>query len=140
MELCLSEIENVTELYQSISDSTCCCNIRATISVFPPQILSPEEEDQPYRRLQKCSSHSGMANPLQIVSTPPAPINGCPITVFWASRLCGPAGWLTMLLIKVGDVETRSDHYTKKVWICDICHRHIQVRKQISTRCNRIEH
>ena len=28
----------------------------------------------------------------------------------------------------------------KQVWICDICHRQIQVRKQISVRCNRIEH
>ena len=29
---------------------------------------------------------------------------------------------------------------THKVLICDICHRQIQVRKQISIRCNRIEH
>ena len=28
----------------------------------------------------------------------------------------------------------------KQVWICDICHRKIQVRKQILLRCNRIEH
>ena len=28
----------------------------------------------------------------------------------------------------------------KKVWICDICHKQIDVRKQISIRCNRIEH
>ena len=28
----------------------------------------------------------------------------------------------------------------KKVWICDICHKQIHVRKQISIRCNRIEH
>ena len=65
-----------------------------------------------------------------------------PITVFWASWPCGPAGWLAMLLIKAGDVETNPGPTTtrKQVWICDICHRLIQVRKQISIRCNRIEH
>ena len=61
---------------------------------------------------------------------------------FWASRPCGPAGWLAMLLIKSGDVETNPGPTTtrKQVWICDICYRQIQVRKQISIRCNRIEH
>ena len=29
---------------------------------------------------------------------------------------------------------------TNKSWICDICHKQIHVRKQISIRCNRIEH
>ena len=28
------------------------------------------------------SCHSGMANTVHIVSTPPSPSNGCPITVF----------------------------------------------------------
>ena len=28
----------------------------------------------------------------------------------------------------------------KQVWICDICHKQIHNRKQISIRCNRIEH
>ena len=47
-----------------------------------------------------------------------------------------------MLLIKVGDVETNPGPTTirKQVWICNICHRQIQVRKQILIRCNRIEH
>ena len=87
------------------------------------------------------SCHSGLANPVQIVSTSPAPSNGCPISVFWTSRPCGPAGWMAMLLIKAGDVETNTGPTTtcKQVWICDICHRQIQVRKQISIRCNRIE-
>ena len=78
------------------------------------------------------SCHSGMAilcklcQPLQ----PPA----------MGARL--PAGWLAMLLIKVGDVKSNPGQTTtrKQVWICDICHRQIQVRKQISIRCNRIEH
>ena len=34
-----------------------------------------------------------------------------------------------------GPINTR-----KPVWIFDICHRQIQVWKQISIRCNRIEH
>ena len=60
----------------------------------------------------------------------------------WASRPCGPAGWLAMLLIKAGDVETNPGPTTtrKQVWICDICHRQIQLRKPISIRCNIIEH
>ena len=37
---------------------------------------------------------------------PSCPSNGGPITVLWASRPCGPAGWLAMLLIKAGNVET----------------------------------
>ena len=43
---------------------------------------------------------------------------------------------------KAGDVETNPGPTTsrKQVWICNICHRHIQVRKQISIRCNMIEH
>ena len=68
--------------------------------------------------------------------------NGGPSTVFWASRQCGPAVWLAMLLIKAGDAETNPGPTItrKQVWICDICYRQIQVRKQISIRCNRIEH
>ena len=41
-----------------------------------------------------------VTNPVQIVSNHPAPSNGAPITVFWASQSCGPAGWLVPLLIK----------------------------------------
>ena len=50
-------------------------------------------------------------------------------------------GW-RLLLTKAGDVETNPGPTTlnKKVWICDICHKQIHVRKQISIRCNRIEH
>ena len=79
---------------------------------------------------------------VQIVSNLPAPSNGGPIYRFWACRPCGPAAWLVLLLTKAGDVETNPGLTTpnKKVWICDICHKQIQVRKQISIRCNRIEH
>ena len=93
-------------------------------------------------RTVRWSCHSGLANPVQILSTPPASSNGGPITILWASRPCGPAGWLAMILIKAGDVETNPGPTTtrKQVWICDICHRQIQVRKQISIRYNRNEH
>ena len=86
--------------------------------------------------------HSGLGNPVQIVSTPPTPSNGGRITYFFASWPCGPAGWLAMLLIKAGDVETNpgSTNTRKQVWICNICHRQIQVRKPISIRSNWIEH
>ena len=64
---------------------------------------------------------------------------GPDLPIFWA---CGPAGWLALLLTKAGDVETNPGPTTlnKKVWICDICHKQIHVRKQISIRCNRIEY
>ena len=63
-------------------------------------------------------------------------------TVFWACRSCVPAGWLALLLTKAGDVEINPGPTTlnKQVWICDICHKQTHVRKQISIRCNRIEH
>ena len=65
---------------------------------------------------------------------------GPDLPFFWASRPCGPAGWLALLL--TGDVETNPGPTTsnKRVWICDICYIQIDVRKQISIRCNRIEH
>ena len=47
-----------------------------------------------------------------------------------------------LLLIKLVDVETNIGPTTthKQVWICDICHKQIHRRKQISIRCIRIEH
>ena len=70
------------------------------------------------------------------------PALGSRFTVIWACRPCGPAGWLALLLTKAGDVETNPGPTTlnKQVWICDICHKPIHVRKQISIRCNSIEH
>ena len=77
-----------------------------------------------------------------MVLKPPAHSNGGPIYRVWASWLCGPAGWLALLLIKSGDVESNPGPTTthKQVWIYDICHKQIHGRKQISIRCNRIEH
>ena len=76
------------------------------------------------------------------MSKPPAPSNGGPIYNFWASWPCGPSGWLALLLMKAGDVETNPGPTTanKLVWICDICYKQIHVGKQISIRCMMIEH
>ena len=85
------------------------------------------------------SCHSGFKLLCKLCRTSPPPAMGSRFTVFWA---CGPAGWLALLLTKAGDVETNPGPTTlnKKVWICDICHKQIHARKQISIRCNRIEH
>ena len=50
---------------------------------------------------------------------------GARFTIFWASRPCGPAGWLALLLTKAADVETNPCPTTlnKRVWICDICNK-----------------
>ena len=76
------------------------------------------------------------------ITTTTTPAMGTQLPFFWASRPCGHAGWLAMLLIKAGNVETNPGPTTtrKQVWICDIYHRHIQVRTQISIRYNMIEH
>ena len=73
---------------------------------------------------------------------PPPPAMGDRITVFWASWPCGRAGWLALRLIKVGDVETNAGPTTtyKQVLICDIYHKQIHCRKQISIRRDMIEH
>ena len=92
--------------------------------------------DTAYKRW---SCHSGLKLLCKLCQTSPPPAMGDRFTVFGA---CGPAGWLALLLTKAGDVETNPGPPTlnKKVWICDICHRQTHVRKQISIRCNRIEH
>ena len=94
--------------------------------------------DTAYKRW---SCHSGFKLLCKLCRTSPPPAMGARFTVFWACRPCGPAGWLALLLTKAGDVETNPGPTTlnKKVWICDICHKQIHVRKQISIRCNRIE-
>ena len=95
--------------------------------------------DTAYKRW---SCHSGLKLLCKLCQTSPPPPRGTRFTVFWACQPCGPAGWLVLLLTKAGDVDTNPGLTTlnKKVWICDICHKQIHVRKQISIRCNRIEH
>ena len=77
---------------------------------------------------------------VQIVSTPSAPNNGGLIYRLMGKSAMGTTGWLARLLIKEGDVETNPGPTTirKQVWICDICHRQIHVRNQISITCNTI--
>ena len=78
----------------------------------------------------------------QIVLTPPVPRNVVSFLPFlWAGRPGGPAGWLALLRLKAGDVETNPGpkHTRTQAWICDICHREIN-RKQTSLRCNHSEH
>ena len=43
---------------------------------------------------------------VQIVFNLPAPSNGHQIYLFWASRPCGPTGWMALLITEAGDVET----------------------------------
>ena len=95
--------------------------------------------DTSYKRW---SCHSGLKLLCKLCWTSSPPALGARFTVFWACRPCGPAGGLALLLTKAGDVETNPGPTTlnKKVWICDICHKQIHVRKQISIRCSRIEH
>ena len=96
----------------------------------------PDPNDTAYKRW---SCHSRLKLLCKLCRTSPPPAMGARFTVFWA---CGPAGWLALLLTKAGDVDTNPGPTTlnKKVWICDICHKQIHVRKQISIRCNKIEH
>ena len=70
------------------------------------------------------------------------PRNGGPIYRFLGMPAIRTRWMAALLLTKAGDVETNPGPTTlnKKVWICDICHKQIHVRKQISIRCNRIEH
>ena len=91
---------------------------------------------------KRWSCHSGLKLLCKLCRTSSPTAMGARFTVFWACRPCGTAGWLALLLIKAGDVETNPSPTTlnKKVWICDICHKQIHARKQISIRCNRIEH
>ena len=80
------------------------------------------------------NGHSGLKPLCKLCRTSLPPAMWARFTVFWACRPCRPAGWLALLLTKAGDVETNPGPTTlnKKVWICDICHKQIHVRKQIS--------
>ena len=95
--------------------------------------------DTAYKRW---SYHSGLKLMCKLCRTSPPPSVGARFTVFGECRPCGPAEWLMLLLTKAGNVETNPGPTTlnKKDCICDICHKQIHVRKQISIRCNRIEH
>ena len=73
---------------------------------------------------------------VQIVPNHPTPSNRGIFTGFWASRPYRPAAPYKS---KGCRYKSRSGKQTQ-TWICDICHKQIHNRKQISIRCNRIEH
>ena len=114
-------------------------SLNCNASNGPQGIQLTAPNDTAYKRR---SCHSGFKLLCKLCRTSPPPAMGARFTFFWACRPCGPAGWLALLLTKAGDDETNPGPTTlnKKVWICDICHKQIHVRKQISIRCNRIEH
>ena len=103
------------------------------------ELMIEAPNDTAYKRW---SCHIGLKLLCKFCRTSAHPAMGARFTVLWACRPCGPAGWLALMLTKTGDVETNPCPTTlnKKVWICDICHKQIHVRKHISIRCNRIEH
>ena len=111
--------------------------VSSTVRGATCRFKQPAPNDTAYKRW---SCHSGLKLLCKLCRTSP-PL-GARFTIFWAYRPCGPAGWLALLLTKAGDVDTNPGPTTlnKKVWICDICHKQIYVRKQISIRCNSIEH
>ena len=95
--------------------------------------------DTAYKRWSCRSGHKLLC---KLCRTLPPPVTGARFTIFLANRPCRPAGWLALLLIKAGDVETNPGptNTRKQVWICDICDKQIHVRNQISIMCNRIKH
>ena len=80
------------------------------------------------------SCHSGYKLLCKLCRNLPSPAMGAQFPVFGASRPCGPARWLALLLIKVAAVEINPGptNRHKQVWIYDICHKQIYVMKQIS--------
>ena len=100
------------------------------------------EEALNYTAYKRWCCHSGHKLLCKLCRNFPPPAMGAQFTIFLASRSCGPAGWLALHFTKVGDVETNPGLTTsnKRVWICNIRYKQIHVKKQISIRCNRIEH
>ena len=91
------------------------CTARSTVLAALPAMI----KDQSGRgqapngtAYTRSSCHSGLANPVQIVSTPPAPSNGGTVTVIWASRSCGSAGNTPHKSGRCRDLS-RSDYHTQ---------------------------
>ena len=134
-------------------DGGCLSNDALALPARPP---APENRTRNAKHIEPCKNRSQFyrhslhavelsqwcGKPCANCVCPSRPHQWGPDCRFWASWPCRPAGWLAMLFIKAGNVETNPGPTTtrKQVWICDICHRQIQVRKEISIRCNRIEH
>ena len=90
--------------------------------------------DTAYKRW---SCHSGHKLLCKLCRPLPPPAMEAQFTVLGQAVHADP-----LLITKAGDVDTNPGPTTsnKWVWICDICHKQIHVRKQISIRYNRIEH
>ena len=76
------------------------------------------------------------------MSKPPPSAMEARFTIILGKPTMGIHEWLALPLIKASDVETNPGptNTHKQVWICGICHKQKHGRKQISIRCNRIEH
>ena len=100
------------------------CNKQAELSIG--QRVTSAPNDTAYKRW---SCHCGLKLLCKLCRTRPQQ---------WGPNLpfFGHA-WLALLLTKSGDVETNLGTTTlnNEVWICDICHKQIHVRKQMSIRC-----
>ena len=114
-------------------------NIHTLIRKLLQTNIPGAPNDTAYKRW---SCHSGLANMCKLRQPLPPQQWGPDLPCFGHAGHADPLDGWQMLLIKAGDVETNPGLTTtrKQVWICDICHRQIQVRKQISIRCNRLEH
>ena len=106
-----------------------CVNYRLKWKVSDRDDYSDDEapNDTTYKRW-RC--HCGYKPWCKLCRNLPPPAMGDRFTVFWASRPCRPAGWLALLVIKAGDVETNPCLATthNHVCICDICHKQIRSR------------
>ena len=99
----------------------------------PPKMMMPNfRHGFQTTQHKRWSCHSGLKLLCKLCRTS-SPQQWGPDLPFWG---------LALLFTKAGDVETNPGPTTlnKKVWMCDICHKQIHARKQISIRCNRIEH
>ena len=116
------------------------CDVRVTLeNDFPVTKVAKKGGGTTYKRW---SCHSGDKLLCKLCRNLLPPAMGARFTVFLgkpAMRTLWSAG---AALHKSVDVETNPCPTTshKQVWICDICHKQIHVRKQISIRCNRFEH
>ena len=76
---------------------------------------------------------------VHLVSIPAAPNHGCPIYRF-LGKLAMQTRWMAGTAPHKSETNPDPTTTRNQLWICDICHRKIHGRKQISIRCNRIEH
>ena len=126
------------------------CHLHRESRVTPHTGITPPHRSRPWSNemwLQKTQPTSGGAVTADLSCCancvePPRPQQWGPGLPFWGMPAMRTRWMAGAAAHKAGDVETNPGPTTlnKKVWICDICRKQIHVRKQISIRCNRIEH